>query len=80
MFGLGVGELVFILLLLIFFYGAKRLPQIGEGLGRSIRGFKEGYHAYDAQSEPPSLYKPEEQSLKRLPLSDVSSEQGNPKL
>jgi len=51
MFGLGVWELALILVLLIFFYGAKRLPEIGEGLGKSIREFKQGYHKYDEPKE-----------------------------
>lgn len=40
MFGFGPTELLIILFLLIVFYGGKRLPQIGEGLGRSITEFK----------------------------------------
>jgi len=40
MFGLGPSELMIILLVLVFLYGGKRLPQIGEGLGRSISEFK----------------------------------------
>jgi sec-independent protein translocase protein TatA len=40
MFGLGVGELVLILLLLVFLFGAKRIPLIARGLGGAIRNFK----------------------------------------
>jgi len=40
MFGLGPGELLIVLVLVLFFYGGKRLPQIGDGLGRGIREFK----------------------------------------
>ena len=38
--GLGVGELVVIALLLLFLFGAKRIPQIARGLGEGIRNFK----------------------------------------
>jgi sec-independent protein translocase protein TatA len=38
--GLGVGELILILILVLFFCGGKRLPLIGEGLGRGITEFK----------------------------------------
>ncbi|MFV2006509.1 MAG: twin-arginine translocase TatA/TatE family subunit [Longimicrobiales bacterium] len=40
MFGLGVGELVLILLLLVFLFGAKKIPLIARGLGGAIRNFK----------------------------------------
>ena len=40
MFGLGVQELVIIFLIVIVLFGAKRLPEIGKGLGRGIREFK----------------------------------------
>lgn len=39
---LGLGELVVILLIVVLLFGANRLPQIGEGLGKAIRGLKRG--------------------------------------
>jgi sec-independent protein translocase protein TatA len=40
MLGLGAGELIIILILVLFFCGGKRLPLIGEGIGRGITEFK----------------------------------------
>lgn len=40
MFGLGTHEILLILLLCLVVFGAKRLPEIGGGLGRAIRNFK----------------------------------------
>ena len=40
MFGLGMGELVIILCIVIIVFGASKLPQIGAGLGRGISNFK----------------------------------------
>jgi len=37
MFGLGVPEILVILVIFLFLFGAKRLPQIGEGLGKTIK-------------------------------------------
>jgi len=37
MFGLGFPEILVILLILFFLFGAKRLPQIGESLGKTVR-------------------------------------------
>jgi sec-independent protein translocase protein TatA len=49
MFGLGMPELVVILVVVLLLFGASRLPEIGSGLGRAIRGFKKGVQ------EPPEL-------------------------
>ena len=48
MFGLGATELVIILAIVVLLFGARRLPEIGSGLGRAIRGFKEGVSGKDA--------------------------------
>ena len=42
MFGLGMWELLAILAIVILIFGASRLPQLGEGLGKAIKGFKKG--------------------------------------
>ena len=40
MFGLGVTELLIIAFLIVFFFGAKKLPDLAKGLGAGIRNFK----------------------------------------
>lgn len=40
MFGLGFGEILLIFIIAIFFFGGKKLPQLGASLGESIRSFK----------------------------------------
>lgn len=42
MFGLGMPELLVILVLVLLIFGAGKLPEIGAGLGKAIRGFKKG--------------------------------------
>ena len=42
MFGLGMPELLVVLVIVVIIFGASRLPQLGEGLGKAIRGFKKG--------------------------------------
>lgn len=48
MFGMGFGELVLILLIVVVVFGATKLPQLGDGLGRAIKNFK---RAVNAQNE-----------------------------
>ena len=38
--GFGMGEMVFIFLIVLLLFGAKRLPEIGSSLGKGIREFK----------------------------------------
>ena len=38
--GLGFGELALILVIVLIIFGAGKLPDIGEGLGRGIRSFR----------------------------------------
>ncbi len=40
MFGMGAQELIIIFAIVFFIFGAKRLPEMGKGIGQAIRGFK----------------------------------------
>ena len=40
MFGLGIQELLIILVIVMVIFGAGRLPDIGRDLGKAIKGFK----------------------------------------
>ena len=40
MFRIGVSELLLILLILLLLFGAKRLPEIGRALGKTLKEFR----------------------------------------
>ena len=42
MFGLGMQELIIIMIIVVVLFGATRLPQLGSGIGKAIKNFKEG--------------------------------------
>lgn len=50
MFGLGMPELLVILVIVLVIFGANRLPQLGEGLGKAIKGFKKGISDSSAEA------------------------------
>jgi len=40
MFGLGLQELIIVLVIVMVLFGAKRLPELADGMGKAIRNFK----------------------------------------
>jgi len=50
MFGLGAQELLIIFGIVVVLFGAKRLPQLGSGVGKGIRNFKKGLNSDDDES------------------------------
>ena len=49
MFGIGIPELLIILVIVLVIFGANKLPEIGSGMGRAIKNFKK------ATSEPEEI-------------------------
>jgi len=44
-------ELIVILVIVLVIFGASRLPQLGEGLGKAIKGFKKGISDSDESTK-----------------------------
>ncbi|HJX53066.1 MAG TPA: twin-arginine translocase TatA/TatE family subunit [Polyangia bacterium] len=72
MFGLGASELVLILLIVVVVFGASKLPQLGDGLGRAIKNFKRAVTS--ANEIEVSAKKPEIPGEQPKPGSAQSSE------
>lgn len=42
MFGIGASEILVIALIVLLFFGGKKIPELMKGLGKGMRSFKEG--------------------------------------
>jgi len=51
MFGLGMPELIIILVIIVIIFGAGKLPEIGSGLGKGIKNFKKATRDEDEQEK-----------------------------
>ena len=42
MFGIGTQEIIFIVLIVLLFFGGKKIPELMKGIGKGVRSFKDG--------------------------------------
>ena len=54
MFGLGLPELILILLAVILLFGGSKLPQLGKGLGESVRSFRKALREVKHDEDAPA--------------------------
>lgn len=56
MFGIGMPELLIILVIILIIFGAGKLPEIGAGMGKAIKNFKKATSDAD-KKEPEKIEK-----------------------
>ena len=57
--GLGIRELVIILLVVLVVFGAKKLRTVGSDLGQAVRGFKKAMNEGEEEQSPPKQIRSE---------------------
>ncbi len=73
--GFGMGEMVFIFLIVLLLFGAKRLPEIGSSLGKGIREFKGSVKEIEREFTVPD--QPSQIHRSHAPPEPVSSDDDN---
>ncbi|MDM8144580.1 twin-arginine translocase TatA/TatE family subunit [Bacteroides eggerthii] len=51
MFGIGTQEILFIVLIVLLFFGGKKIPELMKGLGKGVRSFREGMNQIENDPE-----------------------------
>ena len=75
MFGtMGISELIIILAIVLIIFGAGKLPQIGEGVGKALKGFKKEVH----DIPPPEAAQPDAVPSAPAPAQHASATQVSP--
>lgn len=49
MFGIGTQGIIFIILIVLLFFGGKKIPELMKGIGKGVRSFKEGMNGIEKE-------------------------------
>jgi len=55
MFGIGMPEMIIILIIILIVFGAGKLPEIGAGLGKGIKNFKKASTEVEDDKKPEQI-------------------------
>ena len=76
MFGLGAGELIVVGVILFLLFGAKRLPEIGKGLGGAIREFKKVKRDLTLKGDGDAPHPAQGSKQEKASVPETNSEKG----
>ncbi|MBR4296712.1 MAG: twin-arginine translocase TatA/TatE family subunit [Bacteroidaceae bacterium] len=51
MFGIGFQEIIIIALVVLLFFGGKKIPELMKGLGKGVRSFKDAMNGKETENE-----------------------------
>lgn len=57
-FGIGIWEILILLLVVLLVFGPKRLPEMGRSLGKGMREFKDSISGKDEDEQPAHVLPP----------------------
>ena len=77
-FNLGIWEMVFIFLVVLLLFGAKRLPEIGTSLGKGIREFKSSVREIESSVRKEAELQPPGENISAAQASEAG-EKGTPR-
>lgn len=77
--GFGMGEMIFIFLIVLLLFGAKRLPEIGSSLGKGIREFKSSVREIEHELKIPNDRQIHRSSPPPEPVAKAAAEEGEPR-
>jgi sec-independent protein translocase protein TatA len=77
--GFGMGEMVFIFLIVLLLFGAKRLPEIGSSLGKGIREFKSSVREIEHELKVPNDRQIHRTTPPPEPPAQAATEDGEPR-
>lgn len=47
--GIGMQEILFLLLIVLLFFGGKKIPELMKGLGKGVKSFKDGMNGVESE-------------------------------
>ena len=71
--GIGLPEILLILVVAMIFFGAGKLPDVATDLGKAIKNFRQAQRGdFDDKGNAPAAAKPGDKDLKKLPAAGTS--------
>ncbi|WP_013323574.1 TatA/E family twin arginine-targeting protein translocase [Gloeothece verrucosa] len=73
-FGIGLPEMILILVVALLIFGPKKLPEIGRSLGKAIRGFQDASKEFENEFQRATQDQEIEESVKMKAQLEESSQ------